>query len=309
MILVSIGLSIIIGIFVKAYFLPIVLRLVVIRSWMYGMFASEEGRAHGEEMQANLPDEIALYRLGGDSNDVIAAKILFRLVAGLPCDLAIWTPSIPAMLVGKIAGWSNGLRHYRIPAALVAGVATLGLMNYSFFSSSDGQSFITWLFANTIGIAMTVLLWKHKHPLARRIFQVWMGIAMTGGVAVMAWMVIRYHLYDNMTFKILMLSMTALLPAIIVIDTSWRNRLFRGRWWLVAICWALIIAGAFIGSLLIAHSINPLFEMWAAIGLLAVGFVMVYGTLALVAFALCWAGIRGSASGLRLVATGIRRLH
>lgn len=297
------------GILVKAYTLPIVLRIVAIRNWMYGVFASEEGKAHGEEMLANLPDEIAYYRLGGDSNDVIAAKILLRLVTGLPSDLAVWAPSVPARLVDRIVRWSDTLRHYRVPAAMIAGVATLGLMNYSFFSSPSGKSFGIWLFANTISIAMTVLLWKHKHPLARRIFHAWMGIAVIVGLILMVWMTIQYHLYEIMTFKILMLAMVTVLPAIIVVDKSWRNRLFRGKWWLIAICWTPIIAGSIAGSMLIAHSIKPLLEMWAAMALLAVGMFIVYGAIAFAAYILCWLGIRGSAGGLRLVASGIRRLR
>lgn len=309
MMLVSIILSIIIGMLVKAYFLPIVLRMAAIRSWIYGKLASEEGRAHSEEMQANLPDEIAIYRRGGDSNDVIAAKILFRLVAGLPGDLAIWAPSTPALLVGKIVVWSNTLRHYRIPAVLVAGVATLLMMNYSLFSSDSNKTIVNWLVMNSIVVVICLLLWKYKHPLARWIFQAWIGIAMVAGVAGLIWMTIHFQLYASITFKILMLAMTALLPTIIVVDKSWRQRLFRGRGWLIPICWTPIVAGTLVGSLLIANSIKPLLEMWTAIALLAVGMLIVYGIIALAAYVLCWLGIRGSAGGLRMVASGILRLR
>jgi hypothetical protein len=307
--LLYICLSVIVSIIVRAFALPIALRIVAIRNWLYGVFASEEGKAHGEEMLANLHDEIAYYRLGGDSNDAIAAKIFFRLVTGLPGDLATWAPSVPARLVDRIAKWSDVLWHYRVPAAMIAGVATLGLMNYSFFSSHNNQTFGTWLFANTIGVVMTVLMWKYKHPLARRIFHAWMGIAIAAGFIFMAWMTAQYHLYEIMTFKILMLAAVAVLPTIIVVDKSWRNRLFKGRWWLIAICWTPIIAGSFAGSMLIAHDVKPLLEVWAAMALLAVGMFIVYGAIAFAAYVLCWLGIRGSAGGLRLVASGIRRLR
>jgi hypothetical protein len=125
-----------------------VLRIVGIRNWLYSTFSSEEGKAHGEEMLANLPDEIAYYRLQGDSNEVIAAKILFRLVIGLTGDIAMWAPSAPVHLVGKVAVWSKTLRHYRIPNAMIVGVATLGLMNYSFFSSHNNQTIGNWLLCN-----------------------------------------------------------------------------------------------------------------------------------------------------------------
>ncbi len=307
--LLYICLSILIGIIVKAYALPIVLRIVAIRNWLYGIFSSEEGKAHGEEMLANLPDEIDYYRLKGDSNDVIAARIFFRLVTGLPGDIAMWAPSAPALLVGKVAGWSDTLRHYRIPNAMIVGVATLGLMNYSFFSSPNNQTIGNWLLLNSIVVVMTVLLWKLKHPLARRILNIWIGVAIVAGIVIMAWLTINYRLYEIMTFKVLMLAMVAVFPIIIVVDKSWRNRLFRGRWWLIPVCWVPIIVGSFAGSLLIAHDVKPLLEMWAAMVLLVVGMFIVYGAIGLAAYVLCLLGVRGSAGGLRLMASGIRRLR
>jgi drug/metabolite transporter superfamily protein YnfA len=68
---------------------------------------------------------------------------------------------------------------------MIAGVATLGLMNYSFFSSPNNQTFGTWLFANGIVIVLTALIWKLKHPLVRRIFYSWMGIAIVTVTALM----------------------------------------------------------------------------------------------------------------------------
>lgn len=307
--LLSIGLSILIGLIVKAYALPIVKYLMTIRSWLYVVFGSEEGKAHSEEMLANLLDEIAYYRDEGDSSDAIAFKIFLRLVTGLPDDIVRCVPFVPALLVSKLAGWSDSLRHYRVPNAMIAGVGTLGLMNYSFFSSPNNHKFITWLFANGVIIVMTVLLWKLKHPLVRRIFYSWMGIAMVTITAFMAWLTIQHRLYEIMTFKIFMLAIIPMLPAIIVVDKSWRNRLFRGRWWLIAVCWATIIAGSFAGSLLIGHSVKPLLEMWAVIALLVVGMFIVYGAIGLAAYVLCLLGIRGSAGGLRLVASGMRHLR
>ncbi len=307
--LLYICLSALVGITVRAYALPIVKRIVAIRNWLCVVFASEEGEAHSEEMLANLPDEIAYYRLDGDSNDVIAARIFFRLVMGLPGDIAMWAPSIPALFVDKIVGWNETLRHSRVPAAMIAGVAVLGPVNYSYFSSQSNLTVGSWLLVNCIGIIMTIVMWKHKHPLARRIFHAWMGIAMAGGVGALVWMTVQYRLYEIMTFKVLLLAMVAVLPAIIVVDKSWRNRLFRGRWWLIAICWAPIIAGSLAGSMLIAHDVKPLLETWATMALLVVGMFIVYGGIVLASYVLCWLGIRGSAGGLRLVASGIRRLR
>jgi len=136
-----------------------------------------------------------------------------------------------------------------------------------------------------------------------------MGVAVVAGTALMAWLTINYRLYEIMTFKILVLAMMAIAPVIIVVDKSWRNRLFRGRWWLIAICWAPIIAGSFAGSMLISHDIKPLLEIWTVIALLAAGMFTVYGVFVFAAYVLCWLGIRGSAGGLRLISSGISHLQ
>ena len=136
-----------------------------------------------------------------------------------------------------------------------------------------------------------------------------MGATAVAAVAVMVWLTINFRFYEIVTFKILMLAMVVALPVIVVVDKSWRSRLFKSRWWLIPICWAPIIAGAFAGSLLIAHSVKPLLEMWAAMALLAVGMLIVYGAIGLAAYVLCWLGIRGSAGGLWLMATVIHRLR
>jgi len=308
--LVSTVLAAIVGMFIRTHALTITKQIVMGWVWLYSAIAPKEDRdGRQAEVLSHLHELINNHQKAGYAPGEIVVRILESWVMGMVDDVAWCIPFVPGVLADRVKGWGDNLRHYRIPAAMIAGVATLGLMNYSFFSSPNNQSFGTWLFANTIGIAITVLLWKYNHPLARRIFQAWIGIAMAGGVAVMGWMTIHYQLYAGMTFKILMLAMVAVLPAIIVVDKSWRQRLFRGRWWLIPICWAPIIAGALAGSLLIAHSIKPLLEMWAAMALLVVGMLIVYGLIALAAYVLCWLGIRGSEGGLRLVAAGIRHLR
>ncbi|OGO03704.1 MAG: hypothetical protein A2Y60_06410 [Chloroflexi bacterium RBG_13_54_9] len=225
---------------------------------------------------------------------------------GILDDFAWCKSSVRGVLADKVEGLGANLRHYRIPNAMIAGVAGLGLTNYSFLSSPDNRSLGTLLFANAIGIAITILLWKHDNPLARRIFQTWLWIAVAGMIGIMGWLTIHYQLYTTMIFKTLMLAMISALPIIIVVDKSWRQRLFRGRWWLIPICWAPIVGGTLAGSLLIAHSITPLLEMWAAIALLGVGILIGYGLIAFAAYILCWLGIRGSAGGLRLVVATLR---
>lgn len=303
--LLRIGLSII----VKAYALPIVLRIARVRNRLYRAFASEEGKAHSEDMLANLPDEITYYSLQGNPNEVIAARILLRLLTGLRGDLASWAPSIVPLLANKVTEWSSVLRCCKIPSPMIAAVATLTLINYSLFSSQGNPTTGTCILVNSMVVAMVILIWKRKHPVARRIFNIWMGITVTAGVAIMIWLTINYGLYEILTFKIFMLAIVAALPAIIVVDKSWRKRLFRNRWWLIIVCWVPIMAGACVGSYLLTGAVRPLLQIWAVMVLLTAGLFIVCGTTTFGAYILCWLGIRGGAGALRLVASSIRRLH
>jgi len=59
----------------------------------------------------------------------------------------------------------------------------------------------------------------------------------------------------------------------------------------------------------IAGSMMPMFLLWEEFVLFAGIMLAVYGAIAFAAYLLCLLGIRGSAGGLRLVASGIRRLR
>lgn len=303
-------LTIIISMVVKTHAWTIAEKFVMVWVWLYSVFAPEDEReGRREEVASFIHEQKLAYQQAGHSLCEAAVLLIERWAKGMMDDIVWGAPFIPGVLADRVKGWGDTLRHYRVPNAMIAGVAVLGLMDYSFFSSPNGQSIGTWLFTNTIGVALTVLLWKHNHPLARRIFHAWMGLCIAAGLIGMVWMTIHYRLYDITTIKILALAMVTVAPAIIIVDKSWRNRLFGGRWWLIAICWAPIIAGSFAGSLLIAQSVKPLLEMWAVIALLVVSMVIVYGAIGLAAWILCLLGIRGGAEGLRLVASGIRRLN
>jgi hypothetical protein len=303
------ALSIIVGIVIRAYGLPIVLRMARVRHWIYMKLGSEEEKERNEEILANIPDEIELYRRGGDQNDVIASKILLHLMMELPADILSWVPFVPDSFVDKIIEWGNALQHYRIPTAMIAGVATLGLMNYSFFISPANQTWLIKLVANLVIIAFIALVWKLKHPIARRIFYSWMGISMAVGVGTIVWITIRYHLYEILTFKIFLFAIIAVLPIIIVVDKSLRHRIFKDNWWLIATCWAGTVVASFGGTFVIAYSVKPLLEVLAAMGILLAGMFLIFGAITFMAWALCLLGVKGSAVGLRLLASGIRRLR
>jgi hypothetical protein len=305
----SICLSIIISIIVRAYALPIVLGFVVFRNWLFVVFGSEEGRAHGEELLANVRYEIAEYREKGEPSDVIAFKIFISLVVGLPSDIAWCAHFIPARVADKVAGLSDNLRHLRVSAVMVAGVATLGLINYSLFSSSHHQPISTKLMANGMVIALTILLANIKRPRVRRIFNSLTGVGIAGMMGFVVWLAFHFHAYALPWFQVYSLGFLVVAPAIQVFDKPWSAGLTSGRRFLFIVCWGLAIAVSLAGSQILAGSVMPMFSLWDAMALFAGGMFLVFGAITFIAYLLCSLGIRGGSGGLRLVSSGLRRLR
>jgi hypothetical protein len=299
--------------FISTHALTITRHVVMGWVWLYSAMAPREDReGRRAEVLSHIHDLIDVCQKARYSQNEIAILILEQVVKGAADDIAWCIPFIPkrlADLADRVKGWSDTLRHYKIPSAMVAGVGALALINCSLSSSQSNPTTGTRLLVNGMVIAITALLWKRDHPLARRIFNIWMGIAVAASMAIMVWLTINYRLYETMTFKVFMLAMVAASPAAIVVDKSRRRRLFRDKWWLIVICWAAIVAGACVGSLLIAHDVKLLLVAWGVITLLVAGLFMLGGAAALAGYVLCWLGIRGGAGGLRLLASGIRRLR
>lgn len=299
-----------IGMFIRAHALTIVTRVVMGWVWLYSAVAPKEDRnGRRAEALSHIYELTNTYQKARYAPGEIAVRLLENGILGMPDDMAWSISSIHEGLADRVKGWSDALRRYKIPSEMIAGVGTLALINCSLSSSQSNPTIGTRLLVNGMVIAITVLIWKRNHPLARRIFNIWMGASILAGVAVMVWLTINYHLYETTTFKVFMLAMVAASPAVIVVDKSLRKRVFGGRWWLIAICWAAIVAGACVGSLLIAHDVKLLLVAWGVITLLVAGLFMLGGAAALAGYVLCWLGIRGGAGGLRLLASGIRRLR
>jgi hypothetical protein len=299
-----------IGIFIRTHALTIVTRVVMGWVWLYSAVAPKEDRdGRRAEALSHIYELTNTYQKAGHPPSEIAVRLLENGILGMPDDMAWSISSMHEGFADRVKRWSDALRRYKIPSAMVAGVGALALINCSLSSSQSNPTTGTRLLVNGMVIAITALLWKRDHPLARRIFNIWMGIAVAASMAIMVWLTINYRLYETMTFKVFMLAMVAASPAAIVVDKSRRRRLFRDKWWLIVICWAAIVAGACVGSLLIAHDVKLLLVAWGVITLLVAGLFMLGGAAALAGYVLCWLGIRGGAGGLRLLASGIRRLR
>jgi hypothetical protein len=136
-----------------------------------------------------------------------------------------------------------------------------------------------------------------------------MGIGVAFMMGVILWLSIHLHLYTIPWFQVFSLGILLLVPFMQVVDKAWRDNITSGRRLLFVMCWVLATAASLAGSRIIAGSMMPMFLLWEEFVLFAGIMLAVYGAIAFAAYLLCLLGIRGSAGGLRLVASGIRRLR
>jgi hypothetical protein len=307
--LASAILAAVIGMFISLHALPLIKKIVMGWVWLYSSIAPEEDREGRRlEVLSHIHEMTNTLLKSGHTPGEIAVRMLEILVLGLVDDVSWSMQFMRGALADKIVGWSDSLRQSRVPAAMIAGVATLAPMNYGFFISPANQPLYLKIIMNAIIIGIITLLWKTKQPRARCIFNLLMSITVIAGIVAMMWLTINYHLYEMVSFKIFMLAMVSALPITVAINKSRRKFLTGKTLCLFVTGWVFIISGALIGSWTLAGSVKPLFDAWLQIALSVVAMFIFYGSLILASSGLCWAGMRGSAGGLRLVAAGLRRL-
>jgi hypothetical protein len=303
-------LSAVITIVIGAFILPVVKALIMAWVRFYTSFAPPDRRERRRaDVFGDIYEQIRDCLKENYKPSEIAPKLVIRWALGFFNDVSWCAPFIPVLVADKVAGWSDKLRHLRVPAAIIAGVATLGLMNYSLFRSPRHQTLGTWLTANVVIVAFTLLVSNLKHPVALRILSAWMGIGVGVMMGVILWLSIHLHLYTIPWFQVFSLGILPVIPFIQVVDKPWRDDLTAIRRLSFVVCWGLAIAASLAGSQIIAGSMMPMFSLWEAMVLFAGVMFIVYGAIAFAAYLLCLLGIRGSAGGLRLVASGIRRLR
>ena len=304
-ILASAIIGAIIGMFITAHALPAVKGIIRSWVWLYSAPAPEEEReGRRAEVESHIFEFIHSGREVSDASGDIAVGLFERWMKGLPSDIAWCAPFIPALLVDKIDSWSNNLRHYRVPNAMIAGVATLGLMNF-LSNSSQHQTLGTWFIANGMVIVVTMLIWKIKHPLVRRIFYSWMGIGAAVMIGFIVWLTVDYHLYMLPMFQVYTLGFAAVVPFMQVFDKPWRTGLPGGRRLLFVMCWGLMVVTSLAGSQIILGNIMPLLSLWALMIIFMCSLVVLMSIITAVTTAALYTGVRGSAIGLRFARVAV----
>jgi hypothetical protein len=294
-----------------AFALPISKRIVIGWVRLYTAFVPELGEARRAEVLSDIHEQISASLAEGYRPVEIAPQILYRLVIGLPDDVAWCAPFVPSMLASKVARLSESLRSFRTPKILVPSLATVGYMNWAYLSSSSERTLVMWLGLNGATAAMIVLLSKQQHAWARRVLYALTGAAGITMLGFMAWQAGPSKLYEMIQlpmFRGFLLAMSAIGLMMLVAEKSIRTRLFMGRWRYVVICWLLIIGLSLVASTVLAGGVAPVLEAWVVAALFVAAIFAFFGIIALMAAAFWYGCLRGSAAGLRVVAAGLRRL-
>jgi hypothetical protein len=295
------------GLGVKAYLLDVVKAVVLGWVWLYTTCASERGERQRLLIESFLHDEIAYLEDQGYTPAEIAVRIIGHWVRGLPSDAKWGLPFYREMFGRKLLGWSDAVRYFRTPKYVIPTLATLGIMNWAYYDSQNGRPLLGWFGINAVTICMAVLIFNYKRPLVRRILNGLFGTGILSMIGFVVWMTVRYRAYELHDFWAILFAMAALSPVIVVVDKSWRTRLFRGRWWLVIVSWVLIFAASLGSSQAMTGGVKSFFEVWAFAAILVVSMLFVVGIFTLATGALWHGGIKGTAAGLRLISAGLQR--
>ena len=279
--------------------------------WLYTATAPKiEREARRAEISSDLHDQVADSRAEGHRPVETAIHILLRVVCGMKDDVAWAAPYLPSTLAEKLEKRSEALGNVRVPAWVVAGMATFGLMNWAWFMSEGANTWREWLLFNSSVVTGIVLLWKQDHPWVRRLVPFGISLMVSMMIIVLIWTVHRHRLYEIPAFNAMLLQVAvAMLPLILgaVAKSEWfRVRAFNGRAWPVYASWVLIAAVSLGIAIPMGHTVALTF--WAAMASLVVGFAILTVIFTTASAAVCYGGLKGGETLMRVMAAGFRRL-
>lgn len=307
----------IIMIAVRAFALPIVRFSVEIWLRLYtAIVPKTERESRGMEVRSGWHAHIEYLKEEGYRPDQIALHFLIARVRGSWDDLTWSLPHFPSMLAERLENGSKALGRTKISSRVVSAIAVLSMMHLLFVQDED----IPLPLVSVVGLAFVVIYFNQERRWAQRTMQFWVyGTIFLVAIAGM-WVVLEYRLYEAPAFpdavpqdvvlqEVALQTAVAILPIILGIavrGATSRTRIFKGHRWLVAAPWGLV----FVTPLGIAMYMNltNVIMVWTALAIAIVMLIVLALVLLAASAALCYAGLKGSASVMRLTATGIRRL-
>lgn len=306
----NIILEIIVMLVVQAGVLPFAKWIVVAWTWLYSAPATDFDRQYlRDQVKYYLDEQISDDRAAGFSEASIAVRILIRKACELKEDISWSTSCLPEALAHSLERGSNAIGHVGTPTQIILPLATIGYMNCAFFMFEENKTWIDFLILNVGATVMSVLVWNQQHLWARRVVNLFGGLAVAMMFGIMVWTVFAHRLYDVPGFSEWMFAMLPFVLAITVSEGRLRSRFFGGRWLPVFLSWGVIAAFSLIMATVL-DSLDVLPAVTALAVMAAVAFLMVIA-MQLAAFAIAiviWrVGLMAGMRGMRLLAAGFRR--
>ena len=303
--LITILLAPVVLIVVSAFLLSTV--TFIVKGWtrLYTLVAPERAReSRRAEAESVLLEERSASREEGYKPAEVAIRVLLRMALRVRSDIAWLAPHLPNALAGGLARGGDALSRARTSARIVSSLAVLVLMNWSFYLSDDGLSWMRWLLLNIGMLSMIVVMWNEQRRWARRVLSVLVGLAIVMGTGVIVWVTFEYGLHETPLFYQYLLAMLPVLLAMALADKKSRVRFFKDRWWPVFVCWGFIAAVS-LGAALLAD-LEALVSAWTLMAAISLALVMVTATIAVGTLLIWYAVSRMIAWGMRLAAARIR---
>ena len=294
---------------IRAFALQIARFLTTAWVRLYTAVAPEgEREDRREEMRSDLYEHIEASRSEGTTPEAIALQILLRALWGLEDDSRWSLPHLRVFLANRLEIWSQLIRSAEKSKMMIASLALLGLVNCGSLVAGVGDRWLDLILFNVVALVIAALVSNRHRPLARRIFNSWMGAAILGAVSVFLWVTFQHRLYENPIFTHSLFAMLPLPLAIALSEESVRKRFFGGRWGPVVKCWCAMPVIWLAAASLYMGGITTTLSVWAAIGAMILSVVAVCAIFGFGAALLWIVGIRVSATSLRLTAAIMRRL-
>ena len=295
----------------RTYALPMVTSFVKAWTWLYTVAVPEGERNNRRaEVLSDLHEHIHDSRAKGHRPAKIAVHVLLRMLCGVKDDLAWSAPYLPSVMAERLESGGEALSHLKTPTVTVTSLATVSLLNLSFFMSEGDKAWTVLIGMNVSACGVIFVMHNQQRLWARRILNWYLGIATTLLFGVLVWVVLYHRVYEVPDFYRLLLQFAvAMLPLALVMlvgSERCRSRFFKGHWWPVFTCWGLIAAISLGASMYLGLSI--LITVWAVMALTALAFIIGCAFFVGCVAVVCHGALKGGAGLLRLMAAGIRHL-
>ena len=289
-----------------AFALPAARSILTAWTWLYTLTAPEEEReTHRAVVRSDLREQIDDSREEGLGSVAIAIRVFLRMLWGSPGDVAWVAHYLPATLSRNLMGASEAISRPATLKLLIPCLAILTVWNGAFVTSGDG-----WPIGLALNVGMIIgmgLIWKQHLSWVPRIINLCFGVGASMMIGFLVLIVVQYRLYEIPVFYPGLLAVLSVGLAMVVTDKTVRGRVFNGRWRPVVLCWVVIATTSVVTASLFEGGLVTLLAVWAYAALVVLAFAMLFAMIFIAALG-WYGGLRASATGMRLMAVGIRRL-